>query len=241
LAIRKAKQRISDNSLQNDVYTERMGKFVWKFIFIGLTVFNVLIALQVAWFEVALLMWGVSLSIGFALQDVIGNTVAGMLMFTHKKFKLGDKILLLWDFNIVWVIEEVHVRYAIIRLARENRRLLIPSMKLSATPIKTFNDNPTMKWELSIKVGRHVDIGQIKQLLLQTIKTSEDLINKEENSVIVSWFDAHGIEMRLFYFFSPLIKKWPFQISSELRILIKQIFVRYGIHASYKHITLNTE
>jgi len=56
LLVKRVKQRILDNALYEDIYTQKLSELVGSIVFIGLIIFDVLAVFQVIGFDVALLM-----------------------------------------------------------------------------------------------------------------------------------------------------------------------------------------
>ncbi|HCY21714.1 TPA: hypothetical protein DIC40_07920 [Patescibacteria group bacterium] len=68
-------------------------------------------------------------------------------MLTNKKIKLGDFVEFLGKLNLKGIIEEVNVRYTVIR-SFDKRRTIIPNSIVAKTPIRTLKSEPILKGEL---------------------------------------------------------------------------------------------
>ena len=84
-----------------------------------------------------------TLAIGFAMQDVIKNFVAGVFIFTDKPFRIGDWIE--WDGNS-GVVEDVSFRVTRVRTF-DNELLTVPNSQLTDDVVK----NPVAKQTLRLK------------------------------------------------------------------------------------------
>ena len=85
-----------------------------------------------------------TLAIGFAMQDVIANFVAGIFIFTDKPFRIGDWIE--WDGNS-GIVEDISFRVSRVRTF-DNELLTVPNSELTDGVIK----NPVAKDSLRLKV-----------------------------------------------------------------------------------------
>ncbi len=237
--IKKIREKIERNSLQNDIYTKKISKLSWDIIFIFLMIFNILAVFQVIGFDTAIIMWGISLSIGFAMETTIENMVAGIMFITTKKFKIGDYVEFLWDLRMKGTIEEINIRYSIIR-SFDHRAVIIPNSILAETPIKTYKTEPIIRGEIELIVPRHVNIDQIQRLLNETINKNKHVIQKEYTTTFITGFNSWGIKFKTFFFANPQIKS-AVLITRLLRISIMKTFKKYGIKRPYPNVTLTTE
>ena len=234
--VQKVRKRIIDNSLQTEWYTEKIAKLSGNIVRVFLLVFNILAIFQIIGFDTALIMWWLSLSIWFAMETTIENMVAGVMFITNKKIKLGDFVEFLWSINTKWTVEEINIKYTIIRWF-DKRRLIIPNSIIAKTPIKTFKTEPLMRGEFTISVPRHVDIEQVKKILNDTINADKHVLEKTYTNTIVTWFDNFGIGLKTFFFSNPG-KKSPAIIARDIKPTILEIFKKYGIKIPSNHMTI---
>ena len=237
--VKRIRKRIEDNSLAPDEYTKKTSNLVWKFIFIILFIFLILAIFQVIWFDTAIIMWWVSLSLGFAMETTIGNMIAGIMILTNQKIKLGDFVQLLGKLNMRWTIEEINVRYTVVRTF-DKKRTIIPNSILAKTPIQTYKSEPLIRWEMLFTVPRHVHMPQIKEILITTINENKKILYKEYTNVRIENFDNRWLQIKAVFFVNPQ-KKTPFIIARELKPFIVANLKKYGIEIPYPHITLTTE
>ncbi|MCF7834962.1 mechanosensitive ion channel [Candidatus Gracilibacteria bacterium] len=238
---KKIKARIEKNSVQTDEkYTKKISHLIGNMIFTLLMIFNVLIVFEIIGFDVALLMGGVSLGMGFAMETTIGNMVSGIMILLNKKVKLGDYVQMLGSLKLTGVIDEINIRYTIIKTI-DKRRVIVPNMKLATTPIKTLKTEPLIRGEIDLTLPRNINVEQIKKVLTDTINSEEKVVHKDYTNVFISGFDFHGINFKGFFFYDPKGGKGKFVICSELRQKLKIIFKKLGINPPYENITITTE
>lgn len=237
--VTKIKSRIEENSLQEDIYAKRTSNLVGKFVFILLIIFLVLAVFQVIGFDTAIIMWGISLSLWFAMETTIGNMIAGIMIITNKKIKIGDYVQLLGSLNVLWTVEDLNIRYTIIR-TYEKKRIIIPNNVLAKTPIKTYKTEPLIRGEILFTVPRHVHIPQIKKIMIETINANEKVLYKEYTNTRIDNFDTRGIQIKSVFFVNPKVKS-PHLVARELKPIIGANLKKYGINIPYPHITLTAE
>lgn len=237
--VAKIRKRIEANSLEETVYIKRTSGLIGKFVFILLIIFLTLAVFQIIGFDTALIMWGVSLSIWFVMETTIENMIAGIMILTNKKIKLGDFVQLLGKLNMRWTIEEINIRYTVVRTF-DKKRTIIPNSILAKTPMQTYKSEPLIRWELFFTVPRHVHIPQIKEILIQTINKQKTVLYKEYTNVRIENFDNRGIQIKSVFFANPKSKS-PFLIARKLKPIIAANLKKYGINIPYNHMTITVE
>lgn len=240
IVVAKVKKRIQENSLQEDMYSKRMADLAGSMLFILLMIFNILAVFEIIWFDTALIMWGISISIGFAMETTIGNMIAGIMLMTNEKVKLWDFVQFMGSLNMMGTIEEINVRYTVIRTF-DKRRTIIPNSVIAATPIKTLKTETLIRGDIKLRLPRHIDIDQIKSLLIQTLNNIDGVLHKEYTNIVVAWFDSGGISMQWFFFLNPKTKRNKIVIQREFMVNVFKEFKKYGIKIPHDHITLTVE
>lgn len=141
--------------------------------------------------------------------------------------------------KMMGTIEEINVRYTIIRTF-DKKRTIIPNSVLAKTPIKTHKIEPLIRWEILFTVPRHVQMTQIKQIMIDTINAHEKVFYKEYTNVWIENFDIRWLQIKSVFFANPK-KKSPFMVARDLKPKIAENLKKYGINIPYPHITLTAE
>jgi len=108
-----------------------------------------------------------SMVIGLALQETLGNFIAGILIHVEKPFKMGDWIL----------IDKIEAKVVGINwrttklLTFDNAFIIIPNGKIIKDSIINFN-YPTSNYILKINVGVSYDVSpdKVKKTMLEVVK-----------------------------------------------------------------------
>ncbi|MFP3854510.1 MAG: mechanosensitive ion channel family protein [Anaerolineales bacterium] len=161
-----ARQRKADATLQ-----ETLRRLVrWSTLALGL----VLAAEQVIP-NVTSLLAGLGIAgftIGFALQDVAKNLIAGLLLMLQQPFDLGDNIEVAGFTGKVIGIE---LRTTDIR-AIDGRFVTIPNADVLASPIINYSRAPIRRLEVSIPVAYGADLNRTRQVADQAIGQIRGLV-----------------------------------------------------------------
>ncbi|PSQ00504.1 mechanosensitive ion channel protein [Halobacteriales archaeon QS_4_70_19] len=120
-----------------------------------------------------------TLAIGFAMQDVLKNFVAGIFIYTDKPFRIGDWIE--WNDNS-GIVEDISLRVTRVRTF-DNELLTVPNFQLTDGVIK----NPVAKDKLRMKfvfgIGYEDDIQQATDIIVEEAENNDDILADPEPSV----------------------------------------------------------
>ena len=136
-----------------------------------------------------------TLAIGFAMQDVIQNLVAGIFIFTDRPFRIDDWIE--WDGNS-GVVEDISLRVSRVRTF-DNELLTVPNSQLTSTVIK----NPVAKGQLRLKflfgIGYDDDIDEATEIIIEEAENHEGILDDPAPSVrLVELGDSSvGLQSRI--------------------------------------------
>ncbi len=239
--VRKVKTKITENTGDADkIYAVRIAHFVGNIIFVLLMIFTILIIFQIIWFDVALLIWWISLWLWFALETVMGNMVAWILILTNKKVKIGETVNFLWSIKTMGKIKEIHIRYTIVETI-DKRKLIIPNMKLAKTPIQAFKTEPLIRGEIKTVVARKYDPKKIIAIITWIINQQDNVLFKNYSSVVMNWFTKRWIAYTWYFFIDPRGSKWKFTTAGEIRTNLIRTFQKNNIEAAYNRTMINVE
>ena len=136
-----------------------------------------------------------TLAIGFAMQDVLKNFVAGVFIFTDRPFRIGDWIE--WD-DYAGVVEDISLRVSRVRTF-DNELLTVPNSNLTDDVVK----NPVAKERLRLKfvfgIGYNDDIDEATEIILEEARNHPEILDDPEPSVrLTELADSYvGLQSRI--------------------------------------------
>ena len=226
------------DQLENNKYTERAANLMSQILFVFLMLCAFLISLEIVWLSTALILWGMTIAIWFAMETTMGNMIAGVMLLTNPNIKVGQSIKLLWSINQIAKVEEFHIRYTVLRTLYK-QRVIVPNSLLLHTPIQTKKTEPLIRWEIRISVARNYDLSSIQWLIKDIINTNKYVSHTDQTAIHIEWFSAKWYDLVCYYFYSPIkTKKVDFVISSEIRHKISEVFATKQIKFSYPRQTV---
>jgi small-conductance mechanosensitive channel len=104
-----------------------------------------------------------TLAIGFALQNVIANFVAGVFIFTDRPFRIGDWIE--WDGN-AGIVEDISFRVTRVRTF-DNELLTVPNSELTDGVIKNPVAKDALRLQVPFGIGYDDDVELATDIILE--------------------------------------------------------------------------
>ncbi|NHN40031.1 mechanosensitive ion channel family protein [Halorubellus sp. JP-L1] len=120
-----------------------------------------------------------TLAIGFAMQDVLSNFVAGIFIFTDKPFRIGDWIE--WDGNS-GVVEDISLRVTRVRTF-DNELLTVPNSQLTADVIKNPVAKDKLRMQVLFGIGYDDDIDAATDIIVEEAVSHEGILEDPAPSV----------------------------------------------------------
>ena len=136
-----------------------------------------------------------TLAIGFALQDVIKNFVAGVFIYTDKPFRIGDWIE--WQGNS-GIVEDISFRVTRVRTF-DNELLTVPNNALTSDVVK----NPVAKGTLRLKfvfgIDYEDDVEKATDIIVEEAEKSDAILDDPAPSVrLTELADSYvGLQSRI--------------------------------------------
>ncbi len=173
-------------------------------------------------------------TIGFALQDVAKNFVAGILLLIQQPFEIGDAIEVS-DFG--GTVLDISLRATELR-TWDGRRVFIPNGDIFVSPIVNFSRAMRRRIEISIGVAPDSDLDHVARVTLDTIaKKVSGVLTDPAPQVIFSQFGESTIDLKVLYWIDTG-EAGVFQAQDEGVRSIKEAFEDRGIDMPYPTRTI---
>ena len=136
-----------------------------------------------------------TLAIGFAMQDVLKNFVAGVFIYTDEPFRTGDWIE--WEGNSGY-IEDISLRVSRVRTF-DNEHLTVPNSQLTDGVIKNYDRNQTLRLRFTFRISFEDDIDEATDIIVEEAEKQEGILADPEPSVrLIEINDASfGLQSRI--------------------------------------------
>ncbi|HET7323237.1 MAG TPA: mechanosensitive ion channel family protein [Halococcus sp.] len=137
-----------------------------------------------------------TLAIGFASRDIIGNLVGGVFIITDPKFNIGDWIE--WDGGEEnaneGIIEDISFRSTRMRTIT-NELITVPNSTLANATVMHHDRKDQLRIKCTFCVEYGSDIDAIREVLIDEAEATSGVLTDREPIVIVETVTAAGIDL----------------------------------------------
>jgi small-conductance mechanosensitive channel len=212
-----------------------LRKLTWiVYLFVGVTVAFGIAGYNGFLRSLATIAAAATLAIGFAMQDVLKNFVAGVFIFTEKPFKIGDWIE--FDGN-TGVVEDISLRITRIRTF-DNELLTVPNSQLTDNVVKNPVDADKLRLKFVFGIGYGDDIEAATDIILEEARAHEGIMDDPEPSVRLTELGDSSVGLQSRIWIENPSRGDFVKTRGEYVQRVKQRFDEEGINIPYPHRTL---
>ena len=202
---------------------ETVFNFIGYFIYV-IVFFSILSAIGVNINMFLTATAAIFVGLGFALQQIFQDLIAGIYILLDKTLNVGDVIQV--D-NKVARINVINLRSTIAE-TRDRRIIVIPNRIFINDIVHNWTqDQNVVRAVIDIRVYNGSDVQLVRRLLLESLENVPKVLKNYESSVIIDDFGESAILFRLRYFVDDVYNNDI--IASDIRFEIDRLFKENGI------------
>lgn len=202
---------------------ETVFNFIGYFIYV-IVFFSILSAIGININMFLTATAAIFVGLGFALQQIFQDLIAGIYILLDKTLNVGDVIQV--D-NKVAKINVINLRSTIAE-TRDKRIIVIPNRIFINDIVHNWTqDDNVVRVVIDIRVYNGSDVQLVRKLLLQSLENVPKVLKDHEPSVIIDDFGESAILFRLRYFIDDAYNNDV--IASDIRFEIDRLFKENGI------------
>jgi small-conductance mechanosensitive channel len=176
-----------------------------------------------------------TLAIGFAMQDVIKNFVAGVFIFTDKPFKIGDWIE--WDGNS-GIVEDISFRVSRVRTF-DNELLTVPNSQLTDGVVKNPVAKDKLRLQVPFGIGYDDDIPRATEIIMEEAESHEGIMNDPAPTVRLTELGDSSVVLKSRVWISEPSRADFVKTRGEYVTNVKRRFDEEDINIPYPNRTLH--
>lgn len=177
--------------------------------------------------DLSALAWiggGLSVGLGFGLQELFGNFISGIVLTFERIVRPGDVIEVQ---GMRGSVTKVFMRSTVLRTP-DNSEIFVPNKELMTKPVTAMTYSDTLaRVRLDIDVAYDSDLEQAERVLLETIQRHPLILSDPAPGVMVTSMDPYSIHYLAFGHVSEFSNS--FRVRSELYQMVRDAFVLHGI------------
>jgi small conductance mechanosensitive channel len=167
-------------------------------------------------------------TVGFAIQDVSKNFIAGLLLLIEQPFDIGDGIEVA---GYSGTVLDVDLRATELK-AWDGRVILIPNSDVFTNSIVNYTKATHRRLELAIGVAYDTDLDNARQIALDAISGIDGVLPDPAPQVIYNSFGDSAINFTLYYWIATAETGY-FDAQDAGVLAVNQAFKSAGIEIPY--------
>lgn len=137
-----------------------------------------------------------SFGVGFGLQTIIQNFVAGLIILAERPIKIGDRIQV---GDVVGEVVRISFRSTVV-VTNDNIDVIIPNADFITGRVTNWTQtNRQVRFSVSVGVGYESDPDQVTDLLLEVASQEEGVLSDPAPDVLFEAFGDSALQFRLRY------------------------------------------
>jgi small conductance mechanosensitive channel len=206
LALAATVVRIVERGLDRSRVEHAAQRLVGNLLRATLVLLVLLLALSIAGVQVGAVLAGLGLAglaLAFALQNILENFVAGILILIRKPFRRGDQIET-HDFQ--GTVEDIDLRVTRIR-DFDGELVLVPNAMVFTEPIINLTRLGPRRTRLVIGVDYRDDHDDARAVLLEALQGVEGVLDSPPCEVLLTELADSSVDFELAYWTRPQIRE----------------------------------
>ena len=177
---------------------------------------------------------GLSIGVGFGLQNVVGNFISGIWLLFEQTLRPGDIVEVEGRRGTV---EKLSIRSTTVRTF-DNVDLIVPNQQFLTSPIKTYTGT-SLPVRISILVGVSYDSDpqQVQRVMLELAEEHELVMKDPAPAFFFMEFGDSSLDFRLDVWVEHPDKM--LRVRSDLNFMIWEAFARHGIGIPFPQRDIN--
>jgi small-conductance mechanosensitive channel len=201
-----------------------------KILHYSILMFGFLIALFAAGVDfssVAVLMGGLSVGLGFGLQNIMNNFVSGVILLFERPLQSGDLVTVGTTEGIV---KDIGIRASVIKTG-DGADVIVPNGQLLSSSLTNWSQSDqSRRFDVNVSASFEADPKEVMSILTQVAERNPLVMRQPAPLALFTQFGGSALEFQLRYWchFSHASK-----LSTEIRTHIKEEFAKAGVEIPF--------
>ncbi|MBX4336524.1 mechanosensitive ion channel family protein [Bartonella raoultii] len=172
----------------------------------------------------ALIAGGLSLGIGFGLQNIVQNFVSGLIILVGRPFKVGDYIE---SGSVGGIVKRISVRATELETL-QSKTIIIPNSSLINNNVSNWTrHNKIGRIDIPVTVSSKVAPERVVKILLEIAVETEGILKNPAPQVSFTAFNSKNFSFNLAIYIPNITS--PFDVTNALRFTLYKRFSEEGI------------
>lgn len=176
------------------------------------------------------------IALAFALQDILQNLVAGVILQARRPVRRGDQVEV---GGYQGIVRDIDLRTVLIRTF-DGLDVYIPNRAVLENPIVNYTISPTRRLNLPVGVGYDADLEVAQRCMIEAVSKVAGVLGDPEPAAWVTGFGASSIDFTVLAWFE-VSGNSLYRIQSDAAIAIKASLDSEGIEIPFPQRTLTLD
>jgi small-conductance mechanosensitive channel len=172
-----------------------------------------------------------TIALGFASQDVLGNLVSGVFIVLDPQFKIGDWIE--WD-DKEGVIEDISFRVTRVHTF-DNELISVPNSELTANAVTNPVAKDRLRVSMDFGIGYEDDIDRAREIMIEAARSHPEILDRPGATVRLEEFAPSYVDVRVRFWIGNPARTDFVRIRSEYAQTVKERFDAAGVEMPYPY------
>lgn len=173
------------------------------------------------------------LALAFALQDIVENLIAGLMLQARRPFTIGDQVV---AGGYEGEVEDITLRTTVLH-TYDGRRVFVPSADVIKSGIENNTAFDRRRTTLGVGVAYDTDLDMAQQTILQAVASADGTLDDPAPQAYVEAFGGSSIDFAVRFWHDPRIAElW--RVRHRVAVSIKGHFDDAGIEIPFPIRTL---
>jgi small-conductance mechanosensitive channel len=214
---------LARRGVERNVRQATGAMFQYVVLFVGM-----LIIVQTAGLDLTtlnVLAGAVGIGVGFSLQNIVGNFVAGLVILFERPIRLGDRIEV---GQVEGDVTRIGARSTTV-ITNDNIAIIVPNSKfITENVVNWSHTDPKIRFKVPVSVAYGTDARKVEELLVEVARKTSSVLAEPAPSVRLIEFGDNGLLFELRAWTTALLHRRGYFIS-DLNFAIYDTFRANGI------------
>ena len=218
-----------DTALRRTSTEAHVHLLVAKLGFFGVVLIGVVVTLSIAGVNLSVLVGSLGLitvALGFALQDILSNFVAGIVLLLEHPFTKGDHIV---TADAAGTVEDIRIRATRLRTS-DGQLVVVPNKLLFTQVLKNASASTGRRLEVAVRMPHGQDVARTREALPAAAGEVDGVLATPSPRVLTADLAADALELRLLFWADPRASDLE-RVRSEVLDAVERVLGELGVRA----------
>ena len=238
LFLAKFLRSLLDKMLQTRGVDSETSILLGQMLYWSILIFGIITAMQ-RFFDVGALLAGLGIlgfTVGFALQEIMQNFVAGMILLIQQPFDIGNFVT---TSSYSGTIVAINMRTTEIETL-DGRLIIIPNAQVLSNPIENYSRADQLRVDLPVGVSYDTDLDLARAAIMDALPAVTGYLTDPAPSIIYHSFGDSSIDMTI-RFWIDTEKNNLFDAKDEAVVITKGALDKAGVNIPFPITTVYME